>query len=427
MRVLIANDTDHHIILKRDTRSWSHRVFWFAQEGDAVILSYEPEAEFVKFATGLTGVDHKTLKIVVLPPGRNEGRLFDHEQLLTDEVISQFVHDSSCYESIVPLWPSIYISQFAEKTKVPFPGQNLFAQNGAEFCNSKSSFRMLAAGQNINLPMGKICFTKEEAAHQMRELLTKNKCAFVKKIHCTSGAGNFLVTVDPSIKVQPNVGSLYYEVISSDEVEIQTFWEECWEWATSDNRYPVIVEEYLDVERTIYVEFHSQDSGLSAGEIGELIYENGEMITELVPPRFIPESTRQKLISDGRRLASVYHTIGYRGPISPDAVITKDGRIFFTEVNARFSGSTHLYGAIRNFVNDRIIAQFTTKESWSLKDTADFIHRLRSSNLLYDKTSRKGVLPVVPPVHGVPIYGIICTSEEELIQLKSDLQSNFSK
>lgn len=147
MRILVANHIDDSIRARGDMRAWTQRIFWFAREGDLVVVPAHPDEQFLRYATSLTGVDPSTLRIHVPPPGRYERRLLDPESLTDEDFLRNIASDLGEVSEIFALWPSAQVAQFAAALGLSerLPGADFVAQGGGELVNNKSYFRALAA------------------------------------------------------------------------------------------------------------------------------------------------------------------------------------------------------------------------------------------------------------------------------------------
>lgn len=95
--------------------------------------------------------------------------------------------------------------------------------------------------------------------------------------------------------------------------------------------------------------------------------------------------------------------MGYRGPLRADAILTPTQELLFTEMNACFTGSTHLYERLLHRIvgNDRYIVQRQAPACWRVKDFTHFRDVAHNLGVGYDPETRRGVLmpiPIIPDV-----------------------------
>lgn len=138
----------------------------------------------------------------------------------------------------------------------------------------------------------------------------------------------------------------------------------------------------------------------------------------------------------GERLAKIYHGIGYRGYLSADAIIDKNGELTFTEVNARVSGSLHIYDSIgRRVVEttripERTVVQYHSPLHWVSVDFNEFLTATEELGCLYDPEARKGVLislPILQEVGGFVSFCIVYENENEVQETYKKLDAKFSR
>jgi hypothetical protein len=430
MRILIANDTDDSVCLKKDVRSWTQRIVWFAKENDIIIFSDPPCSKYVELVCKLKDIDSSSLRIITLKSGRFGNEQMDTFNLLDEELINGISEFSVHITEIIPLWPSPNVSDFAERLGLSdrFKGCGFFSQFGVELGNNKCNFRAISIGNNISIPDGKVCHSKFEAIVRTRRLLEKYGTVIIKRAHGGAGAGNYILTLDHEVDTGHS-GAKYFSFIGNLDSELFDFWHGHWEWASFDNAYGVVIEEYIPNAQTIYVEFLCSEQKVNLEGCGELLYEKGSLVGEFVNVLSAPEHIKSSLFSEGEKLASVYQKLGYRGLISCDAI--HDGNnMYFTEVNARFSGSTHLYSIIANDIvcdSTRFVAQVTSPDSVFIPSVEEFVYRLSASGLLFDPEVNTGVYPVTPTFEksGQIIYFVVANSFQEFGSVRTIVNELF--
>src|SRR6478735_142706 len=214
MRILIGNHIDDSLLFQKDQRAIAQRIFWFARDGDVVVLSEAPDEWFLDYVASLTGLDPSSLSIHVVPAGRYEGRLLEPDQL-NDESFVAGLRDRirGCNVSeVFALWPSAQVSELAESLGVAeaMPGAKFFAQQGDELANNKGNFRAFAAASGAPIAEGAVCRTRAHARQVMQRLLVSGP-VMVKQAHNGAGQGNQLVwpgDVPPTS--QPGAAHLYH-------------------------------------------------------------------------------------------------------------------------------------------------------------------------------------------------------------------------
>lgn len=425
MRILIGNDVDDSLLLKKDISAWAQRIFWFAEDNDLIVLMRPPDERFVRYVTSLTGVDPASLKVHVVPPGRFDRRLLDPQCLTDEEFLRNVSKDLDGVSRIFALWPSPQVSHFASTLGLLdlWPGADFFSQSGGELVNNNANFRAFAASCGVRTARGEVCRTVDDAVAAMNRLLGGETSALmVKQAHAGAGAGNQIVTRDEDLETD-HAGGRHFHVLGPGPDGVRAYWAERWEWASANGRYAVVIEEFQRRARSVYAEFHCDDSGVRLMEVGTLIFEKRVLTQELLPFRDLTEDVRARLVTSAARLAEFYRTMGYRGHLSADAVVTEDGEVTFTEVNAQVTGSTHLYSVIAHRIVDtscdpeRSVVQCLSPPHWAMADLDEFLNGADEVGCLYDEDSRKGVIAVMPVIpdagKGALLYCIVFDTEDE--------------
>lgn len=412
MRILIGNHIDPSIRDRGDLRAWTQRIVWFARDGDLIVLSDEPDQRFLAYATSFTGVDPASLRVLVPAAGRHGGRLLDPENLTRAEFVPAVRNalgegGLDQVDEVFALWPSPHVSRFADALGVEdrFAGAGFFAQGGGELSNNKATFRALAAGAGAPLPAGAVCRSQGEAVATTVALLDGTGAVMVKQAHNGAGVGNQLLVRDASL-ASDHVGARHiHQLDGGDGEAIEAYWGQRWDWASAHGRFPVVIEEFVPDAVSVYSEHYAADDGTRPTEMGTLLYVGRRLSHQIVPLRGVDENVRAQLFDGGVRLAEAYRALGYRGHLSADAIVTTDGRVVFTEVNAQVSGSLHIYQVIAHHIVDttampeRSVVEYHVPPTWAVPDFDAFLAAVDQLGCAYDPATRTGVIvsmPVIP-------------------------------
>lgn len=438
MKIIIGNHIDDSILLKRDDRIFTQRVIWFAEEGDIIILSCKPDPSFVLHVTSLTGVDASSLKFHVAPPGRLEGKHLDPHSLTDEKFLQELLsEDLANVTEIFPMWPSPAVAFMAEKLGLTdrLPGAKFMMQHGAELANNKAYFRVFATAAKIPIAPGEVCHSKIEAELAIHRLLNHTGAVMVKQAHNGAGAGNELVVRDTTPDLV-HAGAKFVYQLSTDSHAVADYVEQRWQWATAQGRHPVVIEVFKPGYETIYAEFYAGDSDIRFMGSGRLGYSENRLTQESAPLRNVPDEVRHKLIFHGTRAASIYHSFGYRGYLSTDAIVNEAGDVVFTEINARVGGSLHIYDSIARRVVDvsrfpeRTVVQHHSPLNWGPVDFSGFLTSAEELGVLYDPARRKGVLLALPIIEEIGCFMTFCIvyeTEDEEREIYRALDDRFSQ
>jgi len=285
-----------------------------------------------------------------------------------------------------------------------FPGISFFRQGGDALANSKASFRAFAAAANVPIPDGTVCRTQQELGDAVTQILVVADGVMVKQSHNGAAAGCTVISrvLEPAART---AGSIWIDDLGELDDSIGNLWQ----WASASDRFPVIVETLRIGFKTIWFEFESKNSGVELRATGGLEYEDGKMVREHIPLNgsFDPH-TLDAAEQAARRLAEVYHAIGYRGYLCADGLMNNHGEYEFTEMNARVGSSLPIHGGVWDHVVkrhgsiDRHITQHLSSPHWPNLSTTQLLGKLSTADLLYNHEARTGALLGIPPNHEIP-------------------------
>ncbi|MFD7259125.1 peptide ligase PGM1-related protein [Streptomyces sp. NPDC059874] len=434
MKLLIANDIDDTLFLRPDPRAWAQRVFWFAEEGDLVLVSDTPDPAFVQHVGRVKGADMSRVEVRVCPEGLHGRRRIDFLALFDRRFLDSIAPDVACVTEVFSLFPSPQLSEFASQLGIRdgLPGADFIAQGGGELANSKATFRALAAAGGVPIAAGSVCRSPLEATAATHWLLDAGHDVMVKMAHHGAGAGNEMV-LRPGRRAPHDVGGRSVHELDGRQDAVSRYWTDRWDWASADGRYAVVVEQLLDASASYYAEYAVTDAGVRLGGVGHLSFIDRRLAFETFPARSLTESQHLELVSGAETLARAYHGIGYRGQLCADAVATGDGRIAFTEVNARTTTSTHLYETMAGLTPDEttMLSQRLTPATWKPVSTAGFLETVADAGLLFDRDRRRGVLMTMPVSRGSGkggfLYVIVCADPEEEAAYQRELEGLFDE
>ncbi|MFF9409846.1 hypothetical protein ACF1B0_30630 [Streptomyces anandii] len=232
----------------------------------------------------------------------------------------------------------------------------------------------------------------------------------VKQAHNGAGVGNELLVADPLLATGHAGARHLHQLRVADLTEgVTAYWSERWTWASAGGRFPVVLEEFIPDARTVYCEQHLTDTGIQPTEMGELRYTGRRLSHESVPLRDLTPAVEKQLLEGSARLAATYRDAGYRGRLSTDAIVTPDGQVLYTEVNAQVTGSWHIYEVFAhhivhaNAAPERTVIESHVPAHWTVPDGATFHRTLTELGLGYDPATRTGVIvsmPIVDPPSG---------------------------
>ncbi|WP_441247700.1 peptide ligase PGM1-related protein [Kitasatospora sp. McL0602] len=399
-RVLIGNDWDGNLGGHSEGAVWwvNHFV-WFARDHDVLVLPEVPEESFLRYVTEHTGVDRRTLSIVVPPAaGSSTSGMLTPDQVadprLATEVLAAL--GGRPPTELVPLWPDVSVAVLAEQLGAlpALAGHTFISQRGGAVVSSKAVFRAAAGGAGAPLSPGAVCADARAAEEAVTKLIEQGHSVMVKLEYGAGGAGNEVLS--PVAGMRP-VGARR-TVHLTDRAAVRDYLAANWHWLTDGGAHLVVVERYFNDSRAYYAEFHIEDDAIVFGGIGELMHAP-RYVNELTPPG-LDADLQAELIEGGRKVCAPLHAMGYRGWLSADAIITPDRQVLFTEWNGRITSSTHSYHVLGEVVvgpgydKDRVLLTNVWPRGWATPSFEAMRAAVAGAGLAYDPATRTGVLIV---------------------------------
>lgn len=400
-RLLVGNSSNEELTGthgKATAPWWAQRLLWFLRDGDVVVLPRPPDPDFLQYVTALTGVHAPTLRIVVPAPGHEGTDRLTADRLATPQ-LREALTDAVAgrrIDAVVALWPDVSVAALAEALGAAgaLPGHAFLAQGGGALVNSKAVFRAVAAGAGVPVPEGAVCAGPASAEAAITGLLDRGHPVIVKQEYLSGGDGNEILS--PVAGITP-VGAPW-AVVLADRPVVRAYLAQRWDWLTRDGQQRVVVERYHPDSMAVFAEFQLTDGGIAYAGHGEMIsapVANGQVMPAVgLKPDHLAE-----IVDGGRRLCGPLHALGYRGPVSADAIVTGDGEVLFSEYNARITGSAHVYDVVgrqlvgADYADRRVIRERLGLPIPSFAAAAD---ALRAGGLAFDHATGTGVVLLTP-------------------------------
>jgi hypothetical protein len=379
----------------RHAGAQGQRMLWCAQPGDVVVLPFRPDAGFLDHVTALLGFDAASLDVVV---PRRGGEVLTRDRVEDEAFVAELldrVRDRGAdrVEAFYFDGPVNWLVRRLGLDKGT-TGFGFVDQGGNELLNSKVVFRMLAAGTNLPVPDGIVTESAADAVEFLWDLLRSGRSAIVKQDTGSAGAGNEIITPAGDVDA---IGAEHHRVFT-ERGALADHVANRWSWYTEGDRRPAVLEEYVPDSVPVWGEASITDESVR-------IYGHGlirlrpicEGVIIPVPP---PDSDSEPFHAFLRYLESLAGTLrsmGYRGLVNIDGILTPDGRTLFNELNGRWGGSTHLFTIGERVVGDRYLDDrcLIERRGCAFPSFERTYRALVDRGLAYDPATRTGVIVTV--------------------------------
>ncbi|MEY9929169.1 hypothetical protein ABH926_003809 [Catenulispora sp. GP43] len=371
----------------------SHRMVWFAQDGDVLVLPSRPGEGFLAYVRRVNGLAEGEPLIVVPQPGRQGAELLYDDRLAAPEFVAglRTLIAERGVDRVFPFHLGAAVLRLARETGLdgPFGGVAFLAERGGELVNSKAAFRAVAAGNAVPIPDGKVCVEPAEAEEFAWPLLAGGQSVIVKQDLHGGGYGNELLVPAEGVT---GVGATN-TVVVPDRAALAAHLVRSWPRYSYGGSRPVVVEHYIHDCGQLYIEFRVTAEAVSVLDYGQVRMEpimHGLVLPP--PPEEVPDLA--EFVAGATRVAQALRAVGYRGYAGLDAIVTPAGRVLFNEVNGRVAGSTHLDALARRAVGeDYLTARVLISRNrvpWPSFTEAEAL--LDKHGLAFDPDERTGIL-----------------------------------
>lgn len=402
-RLLIGNEfnEDRSAVAeakRRKTAWWTQRLMWFARDDDILVMAVRPDDEFFDHVTALTGTRRDTLRVVVPPPGELGAGVLTADRLADPVFLAALraAIGGRAVSALVALHPDVAVADLADELGVPemLAGGGFLGQEGGRLVGSKAVFRAIAAGTGVPVPAGSVCHDRAAGARRIGALLDAHGTVMLKHDLRSGGRGNEILSVTPGVVP---VGAQRCVVVP-DRRALRDYLADRWDWLTSHDRGPVVVEQYWPDSRAVFAEFDvTEDGPVPAGD-GELV-SAPLAAAQIIPVPHLSPAAARALADGAERLSRALHAMGYRGMVSADAIVTPEDDVLFTEYNGRITGSTPVYKVIgecvvgADYADTRVLLD---RDGWPVPSFSSAMDIVARAGLTYDRETRTGVVLVMP-------------------------------
>lgn len=368
------------------------RFLWHARSGDIVVLPEQVDRRYLSYVCEMLGVQQDTIRVI------------EHKGLLGDEALLQGPTFDSIKEAVssgstVAARPFVQTRgtvQLARSLGMLEEDGAAFAhENGVDLLNSKANFRKLAAGVGLPISYGIVARSQSELRAALCELRNTGQSLIAKHDHAGGGHGNIILAMESSVRSNLPGARVFLSMENPTDDLARMIWSEL-----TDRFYSVVtLEVYEESQHRFYLEYDLTGQSPRLVASGGIRYEGD---AAEVPPRWsgldIPSGLSRvdgvEVADLGRRIVSVVHSIGYRGMLNLDGILSADGKFLFQEINARWGG-----GLVYDVIARRLIGAgySRTHVLRSLLDIPKMEHtklreRLTEAGVHYSRERREGAL-----------------------------------
>ncbi|AUG80583.1 hypothetical protein CFP65_5903 [Kitasatospora sp. MMS16-BH015] len=385
----------------------AQRMLWFAADGDVLVLPWAPEPFYLAYVTGLTGTRPESLTVVVPPTESGApatageagsgvltaARLADPGfRAELGRVLAERAAAGQPVHRVLAIAPNATVAGLATALGLEqaLPGAEFVAQGGLALVNSKAVFRALAAGVGVAISPGTVAGSPAEVEAAVNGILESGRSVMLKVEYQGGGFGNEVLT--RAERVTPAGAQRAVEL--PDRAAVADYLAERWGWLTGGRAQRVVVERYFTDAVALYAEYAVLGDRIELHGCGEMLMDP-VVVGEITPPVTPEPAVLAELIEQSGRLTEALRAIGYRGTLSADAFLTPKGELYFSEVNARITGSTHLHDALfARLVGPELRGSRTILElaGLTVPSFPEALAAVAAAGLAFDPVARTGVV-----------------------------------
>lgn len=277
------------------------------------------------------------------------------------ELMENFIEKAKNYKKIILISYSATPQFYNLKNYLIQKGLNVFTPGAPEiasawtvnFFGSKSGIRQLAQKSaalepDFMMPDGVICLGKFDAAKIAAHKFLKQKGVVIKTNKGSSGSGLFIFR-------ENDLPSTYEEC----ERKIQEYLsqENYWE------NFPIIVEDLINVNYSASGGFPNIEFKIHKNGRIEMLYYCAMLVTPKgkyygmhMNDEIFNERLVARFIDTGYFIAEQFNLAGYRGHFDIDMIAGKNGHVYVTETNTRYTGGTDIYQIVQKLIGKDFMA-----------------------------------------------------------------------
>ncbi|MFA6005991.1 MAG: hypothetical protein WC775_05950 [Patescibacteria group bacterium] len=375
-------------------------LYFNTEQNDLMYVTGKPiSKEYIEYYQ--TFVGKKNVEIIVPLPKTGQISL----DLLEDKkTFNQFIARLKSYDLITikvySASPQFYqlLDRLSELNlplsapEAPLP-KNAWTVN---FFGSKVGFRQLSqkysgAGNLFPMPRGYICPSRDDAARIAAKIFTEKRGVVIKTSKGNEGNG-VLIFFENDL---PYSYAACTKKIS-EILRMNAYWE----------KFPIVVEELIDVDKNIGGGFPSAEGRVTSGGKPEFLYycvmrvtKKGAFYGVEIHNSLLDTHIGKQVTDITLKVAKEYAQEGYRGHFDVDFLVDKKGKIFANESNTRNNGSSDVAKLAVKFFGPNfpdktyLISSFRNITFTGSRTSVRFAEIVSfSTPILFSHTTKEGVM-----------------------------------
>lgn len=376
------------------------RQMWFAEHGDVIVTPSSLHADWMQYIGTINGFDVASVSIIALDETGDVHEILSDRMLSSSALVERVrAHLGEAEEwTIMAAYYSAGVVEFAARLGLSAPpGSALAGQRGTDLFNRKSHFRQLAAGIRLPVPEGAVAFDAATLEQALRRYVRPTGTAIVKQDDNVLGLGNVGVTT--KALREPLAGVV-------DVLEVGNNWsdvaESLWTSMSGRSNHNVVVETYHQASHHMYAEYWIESDGvprlLNMGTLRMAASTDakarGLVWQGLEIPARLPPFAAATMASESCRLATLAASMGFRGLVNIDAMLTEGGDVLFNEINGRWGGNSILHTLATHLLGDGYAdrACVSSRRNIEAAPLDQVLEALRRSGLALEPGETEGVL-----------------------------------
>lgn len=422
-RLVIANvDSSAMCGSGRDAEDYAHsamsatRLLALTGDDDLIVLPEPPAEDFLHYLNELLGRSLSLKNVIVPAQGGDEGLIWSYRALNDGDVARQLLDRAGSLRGweLEAYFFDRPVLALADALGLDLDERTagFLRAGGAEAFNSKSVYRQIADAAGAPTAEGRVVSSADELADALRGLLDRTGRVIVKQDLNLGGAGN---TVFTTANEDSAMGARTVVRIKRDD-DLDGLARRWWPSIAVDRNTCAVVEAYHPAAAVLYSELHVNGPGQAPAllNFGEMRMEPVFIGFE-IPTQRIGQFDLATMAAHSMSLAQLAGERGFPGYMNIDSLVTKDGRVLFTEVNGRMGACTHIDRLARDLVgpNYQRTHALLTRNRVEVPSFPAALTALRRAGLAFDHDTTTGVV--------IAAEGVATTGVLEYIVFGSDL------